>query len=339
MKKIFLYIVIGFVLLAIPATVYFAGKQNDVRAKAAPATTLALSPASVSKQPGDTFKLNVDIDPASNQVTTVKVDLTYDSTKLEAQTITNGANAPRVLNSGIVASGSASIKVGAASNAQPIAIKGTVAVVTFKAKDGTGTTPTQVKFAATTFVGGLNESTANVLIGTTGSTITIGGAGNSTPTLTPTPTITLTPTLTPTIAASQSGQATPSAVQILTPTTNTSATSQPTIQGKAPPGSTVTIVIHSTEQTVVVTADANGNWSYTPTNELEPGPHNVVASILTATGTTQASSSAFIVAGAGEAGASQSGIPISGNAETTILVIGLGLLFILSGVLVPIFVQ
>lgn len=345
MKKVFLYIAIGLLLLAIPATVFFVGQQRDIRTRAAPATTLTLTPAVQTVNVGDAnLKLNVDIDPGANQVISADIYLTYDPTKLEAKTITNGPSAPRILTSGIIENGTASIKVGAASNAQPIVTRGTIAVITFTAKDATSNfTPALVQFASNTFVGGLNEPTANVLIGTTPAKITVtSGTPALTPTLIPTatpqatPTATLTPTLTPTLPASGSAESSPSALQILTPEENADVTtSQPVIQGTAPPGSVVTIVIHSdTTQTVTVTTDAHGNWVFTPTTPLEPGPHSIVVSILTASGTTQTTTLTFVVAGAGEAGASESAVPVSGNVETTILLLGLGVLLIASGVLV-----
>lgn len=342
MKKVLLYIAIGLLLLGIPATVYFLGQQRDMRTRAAPATSLTLTPATPTVNVGENLKLNVDIDPGANQVISANIYITYDPTKLEAKTITNGPSAPRVLNSGIIENGTTSIKVGAASNAQPITARGTIAVITFTATAATGNiTPAMVQFAANTFVGGLNEPTANVLIGTTPAKITVTGAqtsgANFTSDVTPTATPTATPilTLTPTPTASRSAEATSSAIRILTPEGDEQVTtSQPVISGTAPAGSTVTIVIHSdTEVTVTVTADASGNWVYTPTTPLDPGPHSVVASAQDAGGTTQTSTATFIVAGA-ETGATESAVPISGNIETTLLLMSLGIILILSGAFV-----
>jgi len=347
MKKVLLYIAIGLLLLAIPATVFFVGQQRDIRTRAAPGTTLTLTPAAQTVSVGATnIKLSVDIDPGVNQVISANIYLTYDPTKLEAKTITNGPSAPRVLNSGIIENGTASIKVGATSNSQPITTRGTIAVITLTAKDATGNfTPTVVQFASNTFVGGLNEPTANVLIGTTPAKITINATGTTaetftnTATPTATPTATLTPTLTPTLPASGGAESSASAVQILTPAQNAEeTTSQPVIRGTAPPGSVVTIVIHSDAGiTATVTADANGNWVYTPTTPLDPGFHSIVASAQTAPGTTQTSTTSFVVASGGgteETGASISAIPISGNIETTMLLLYVGILLLTSGVLI-----
>lgn len=355
MKKVLLYIFIGLLLLAIPAGVFFIGQQRDIRIRAAPATTLTLTPAVQTVSVGATnIKLNVDIDPGANQAVSANIYITYDPTKLEAKTITNGPSAPRVLNSGVIENGTASIKVGAAGNTQPITTRGTIAVITLRPIAATGNfTPTVVQFASNTFVGGLNEPTANVLVGTTPAKITITGEATNTPaenfasgsaTITPsltptaTPTAILTPTLTPTLAASESAESSASAtaLQILAPEENADVTtSQPVISGKAPPGSTVTIVIHSDAGiTVTVTADTNGNWVYTPTTPLDPGLHSVVASAQDATGTTQTSTTTFVVAAGGGAAAPESAVPISGSVETTILLLGLGVLLLASGVFV-----
>ena len=58
--------------------------------------------------------------------------------------------------------------------------------------------------------------------------------------------------------------------------------SSPTITGRADPGAEVTIVIDEgtpDERTATVTADAAGNWSYTPDMPLDDGKHRVTASV------------------------------------------------------------
>lgn len=345
MKKVFLFVFIGLLLLAIPATIFFLGQQRDLRAKAAPATTLTISPATTTVNVGDPVKLNVVMNPGANQVISTVVHITFDATKLTAVSITNGSNAPRVLNSGVVASGSANITVAAASNAQPITTQGTVAVITLTAAAGTtAINPATVQFAADTFVGALSEPNTNALVGTYGSKITINGP-SVTPVLTPTKAVsisaTLTPTLTPTKAASSSSEATPSAVTITLPTENGSTTSaQPVIRGKAPPGSTVTIVIHSDAVlTCVAIADSSGNYTCTPDQPLSPGPHSVTASIQTASGSTQIATDNFVVVGTGTGGgtSTQTAMPVSGSIETTIVMIVLGLILLSSGSLLWLF--
>ena len=54
------------------------------------------------------------------------------------------------------------------------------------------------------------------------------------------------------------------------------ATSSPEFRGKTAPGITIKISVHSAiELTQVIKADKNGDWSWTPPQDLEPGVHTV----------------------------------------------------------------
>ncbi len=188
MKKIVLLIVGILLLVAVPASVYLVGRQQDIRSRAAPATALSFNPTTITKPVDEQFAVNVDINTGTNNVTAVKVVVTFDSTKLEATSITNGALAPKITASGIVGAGTASITVAANSTTSPITGTGTIAVIRFKGKTGT-TAPVQLKFDTTTFASGLAEST-NVI--TTMGTASVNILGTSTTTTTttvmPTPT-------------------------------------------------------------------------------------------------------------------------------------------------------
>jgi hypothetical protein len=141
-------------------------------------------------------------------------------------------------------------------------------------------------------------------------------------------------TTTPTLGGS--GTATPSAVTIESIDKNEHITTDtPTFSGKGPPGSTVTLTIHSETRTVVVTVDANGNWTYTPEEGLEPGPHTVTATVSDPnSGKTSTTSVPFVLGSA-----SESAIPISGSFEVTLALIALGILFMASGLLMPIVIR
>lgn len=348
MKKILLLLVGLLLLAAIPLTIYLAGQRQELRKRAAPATTMQFIPATAAKKIGDIFTLEAQITTGENQVVAAEIHITYDPTKLEAQSITNGPLFPSVLTSGVVERGTASITVGAASAAQPVKGTGTVAVVRFKALDKTDTA-TPVKFATNTFVGGLGEGANNVLIGSTPANITITQTGSSasptptkattpTPTIrsgaTPTPTIKPNTTLTPTPTTGSGGTAT--TLTITSPAVDASLTDTlPTISGKAPAGATVTVTIYSSPQTCVATADSNGLWSCTPTSPLEAGPHNVVATAVTAGGATQTATTSFVVASDSQESGSQSAIPVSGDASTTFILITIGTLLFLSGLAIP----
>ena len=71
-------------LIAIPLTVYLAQQQQETQSHANPTTTLALSPASVTKAVGENVNLDVVLTPGGNQVNFVKLALKFDPTKLEA---------------------------------------------------------------------------------------------------------------------------------------------------------------------------------------------------------------------------------------------------------------
>lgn len=340
MKRV-VFIIVGLItLIAIPATVFLSMRNQELRKRAAPATNIALSPASVTKAPGDEFTLEARLDTGDNQVVAVQINLVYDPTKLEALTITNGTLFPNILSSGVVGNGTASIAVGAANTTTPIHGTGTAAVIKFKALAST-TSPVSIRFANDTYAGALGEGSTNVLLGSSPTTVTITGGsatgtGTVTPTATPSGTIQPTITLTPTPTATDS--ATPSAVTIKTPTKNESvASDQPTITGHAPAGSVVTIVIHSDEQiTATVTADANGNWTYTVPQPISSGPHTIiVAAKDPVTNQTNTATIGFVVATGGENGASGSAIPATGAVENTFFLLSLGVIFMLIGALFP----
>ncbi|MBI3955859.1 hypothetical protein HY339_01235 [Candidatus Gottesmanbacteria bacterium] len=329
MKKIWLLVVSLLIFGILPALIYLVGQRQELRNKAAPATTLAVTPASLAKKMGDTFTMEVTIDTGENQVVAAELHLTYDPTKLEAQSINNGTLFSNILASGTVEAGAASITVGASNAKEPVKGTGTVAVIRFTALAKTDS-PTAVKLASNTFVGGLGEGAVNVLVSTTPATVTITqDPAQSTPT----------PTPIATISAQTPPPATPSATLVIVSPTSEGAPTvdKPVIRGKAAPGTTVTITIYSTPQTATVTADSSGNWSYTPDTPLESGPHNVVASVTDQNGQTQTATTAFVVASSEKAigGATESAIPVSGTVETTLLLLLLGSACIVFGLFFP----
>jgi|GEM_PF-6329942 len=177
MKKIVFFVIGILLLLTIPAVVYFMGQQQDIRSKAAPATSLSFNPTTLTKLVDEQFTMNVNMNTGTNAITAVKVVVTFDSTKLEATSITNGAFAPKITASGVVTAGTASITVAANNTTSPMQGTGTIAVIRFKGKAAT-TTPVQLKFDTTTFASGLAETTnAITTLGT--ASITIKGSGTT----------------------------------------------------------------------------------------------------------------------------------------------------------------
>ena len=89
--------------------------------------------------------------------------------------------------------------------------------------------------------------------------------------------------------------------KIVTPTSGEKFTDpQPTFEGKAVPSERVDITIHSDENiTTQVTADARGNWSYTPTKNLSPGDHSITITAKNTNGVLKTITQKFTVFAAG----------------------------------------
>lgn len=369
MKKIFLVVIIILTLVAMPATIYLVSQKQEFRKKAAPASTISLIPANLNPKVGEIFTLEATIDTADNQVLVADIQIEFDSTKLEAQSITNGALFPNILTAGTIENGKATILVGAPSTTQPVRGKGTAAILRFKALDVT-TSPITVKFSPNTFAGAQDEGSNNVLIGTNPSVVTItdgaGGNDSTTPSETPEPSQSPEPTSpdeeptdtpqdgdTPTGITKQSptpaGEAGADSTNENEPLTNTQILSidspalnsnaksnKPEIKGKAPPGSSITLTIYSTPKTIVLTADQNGNWIYTPDSALEEGPHNVVASFEDPdTGETYSATSSFVIAAGTSGGSPDEAIPVAGNASYTLILLIAGVMLLSAGFFIP----
>lgn len=229
MKKL-LFLGIGFLfLIAIPATVFLVGQKQELRKKAAPASTMSLEPKSPTVKVGDIFTMEAILDTADNQIIAAAVKIAFDATKLEAQSIINGPLFPNVISTGVVESGKASITVTAASTTTPVKGKGTAVTIRFKALAPT-TTATQVAFTQETFANALGEGEQNALSGTSPATISITDVNGPPLTQTPSPMITQSPTP----AISPTGEASPSAEP--TETIEPTLTPEPTQQTDASTG-------------------------------------------------------------------------------------------------------
>lgn len=85
--------------------------------------------------------------------------------------------------------------------------------------------------------------------------------------------------------------------KIQTPTKDQNFTdAQPLLQGKAVPGATVTIEIHSAAAvTGKVVADANGNWVFRPSSPLAPGEHTITITTKDSSGILQTIKQTFTI--------------------------------------------
>jgi len=156
-------------------------KPQEIRTKAAPATTLSFSPSTVMTGINETFTLEIRVDTGENKISAAEIYVSFDPTKLECQQISAGTFLPVVLISGTIDStnGIASITLGS-SPTEPKQGTGTLAIMSFKALNSGDT---NVSFGLNTQVAAIEE-TGNVLTETTPSTISI--SSQQTPTITPT---------------------------------------------------------------------------------------------------------------------------------------------------------
>lgn len=359
MKNLFIIFGILLIIFTIPVVVYFVNKQQELRTKAAPATTLTITPPTINKHIGETFSVDINMNTGSNQVVVAELYVLFDATKLEAQTITVGTLFPKIIVSGTIQPGQASITVSAENETQPITGTGTAVIVTFKTIAAT-TTPVSITLGPNTFVGALGESSTNVLTGSTPAAVVITtgnqeiSGGTPTPTGVPllsliaTPTIfsTITPSvpstlsagITPNAIASGSAQAASSALFVNVPRNDeTNLSNIPTFQGRATPNSTVTIVIHSETITGVVVADSTGNWVYTPNTPLSQGQHTAIITVTNPeTGAVETVPVTFTVSGQVVTETSQKGgMPTSGTIETTLLFITISVVLFTAGLFLP----
>lgn len=262
-KKLFLGVVAILLLLTLPIGVFFLQQGQDIRSKAAPATTLSFSPTTITnKTVGDTFDVVVNINTGANVIQRMYISLGYDGELLEVVSpIINSANFPNITASEIIELNEAAIGIGT-SPTQPFNGTGNVATFTFKVKS-TSSTSSQITATADTFAYSPGEGSINALIGsptpvtvsfTGGSTAvpTTSPASNTTPTTVPNSTTTIVPSRTPTPK--------PGAVSITSAEKDDLNTL--TLTGTAVSGSQITIALADGTSTVT-SASAQGTWQAT----------------------------------------------------------------------------
>src|SRR3989344_3007926 len=86
-KKIFIITSILLILVTIPAVVYFSQKGTEMRSKAAPNTSLTLTPSTLTPAVNEEFIVHIDINTGDNLVNSVSIDVRYDPAVLTATKI------------------------------------------------------------------------------------------------------------------------------------------------------------------------------------------------------------------------------------------------------------
>ena len=217
-KKLVLLGFIVVLLVAVPLTIFMLQRQQEIRSRAAPSTTLSFSPTTQSTTVGQQISFDIMLDPGTNQVSFLKLAINYDPVKLakgDDGLKANGAVFPSTLEGPTFATNAASITLSiGADPTKVITTKVKAATISFTAL-ATTSSPTQITFGNATQVLSIASSdtaSENVLVlsSTTPGSVTIAtsvSTGSTAPTPTPTPTPTTTPS-----SSSTSSQGTSQAI-------------------------------------------------------------------------------------------------------------------------------
>lgn len=198
-------------LIAIPVTLYFVKKQQELRSKAAPSSKLYIDPATVNTSTQcQSASVDLTIDPGSNIVSIVDFYITYDPTKLDITQITPGTSFPTAVRASSISNGTANMSVSVGADVtRAVSSVAKVATITFVPKSQ-GSAQIQIDSSKTRVfsLGPSDQPTENVLSSVAPGAITIGnsacltGGGSITPTpsgtqsvLSPTPTTSISPTV------------------------------------------------------------------------------------------------------------------------------------------------
>ncbi len=232
-------IVIGVLVLCggIIAGLLLVQQNQNVARKAAPATSMYVTPASQSKTPGSTFTYSVKIDTAANAVTGLDIRMNFNPAALQITSIQLGSGAANlnqtIANTYDNATGKIQFAVFTLNSSQSLtgsAIEVLKVNGTVKANVAPGSYA--LTFDPATAASATQEG-QNVLTSKTQGAIVVAGATTQgTPTPTPTPTgshtPTPTPTRTPTLAPGATNTPTPTPTYTPTPTATATATPTPT---------------------------------------------------------------------------------------------------------------
>ena len=169
-KKIIAIIVLFLILAGLGAGLYLMRQQQDLREKAAPATTVSLIKPTKTILVGESFDVTVEVDTATNILSGAVLEVNFDKEKLTLASFSPSTLLPVELAKAQInnSSGSATISLGA-QPANPPQGKGTIATLKFEAKAAGNAA---ITFGPNTKASGTNEA-IDVIIGKNPATITI----------------------------------------------------------------------------------------------------------------------------------------------------------------------
>jgi hypothetical protein len=233
-KKLFLIGFILILLVGIPLSIYLLQQQQETRTRAQKSTVLKFTPdsstdAPIQKNIDELIPLDIMVDPGTNLVSFVKLQIQYDSEKLAPEGsdafVANAVVFPTVLEGPIYSDGKVEVTLSVGPDpTKAIQTLSKAGTLTLKAIANTADgQPTLVTYGISTQVlsiGTTDQASENVLSSSEPATIIIGGAELS-GTLAPIPTGTISPT--PEI----SGEPTTEPTDTPLPTTEPTATNTP----------------------------------------------------------------------------------------------------------------
>ena len=237
-KTIIAVVFIVVLIIGLVAGMILVRRNQDIRRKAAPSTTLSITPSTQSKLPGNTVNFVVEMATGTNLVTGIDVRLSFDPSVLTITDMSLGASLANFQeqssltvidnDGGSTAFVANTLNPADALSGESISVINVTGVVPDTAQAGSYL----VSFAPKTAVAGRDGTdVVDVLSNTVQGTLSVGISELPTPTPTPeTGSLTPTPTPTPTTTGGSSGT-TPTPTPTPTTTDGTgggSATATPT---------------------------------------------------------------------------------------------------------------
>jgi len=220
-KKI--VIILAIVILAIVGIAggsYLVKQRQEIRKKAAPATTIAFQPATAEAKVGETVNFDVLVNTGTNSLAAVRLDIDYDQSVLQATSLTFSSLLPTILRPiNISQPGKVT---GSAGVATGTLISGTgqkIASLSFKVLS-TAPLGTTISFGSNTLASSATteDPNKNLIVSKNPAKIVIASLPEPTPTPTSAPAPTTIPTATPT--------ETPTTLPTNTPTPTTGASTE-----------------------------------------------------------------------------------------------------------------
>jgi len=189
-RIVFILITIVLAIVGIVGGVYLVKQRQEIRKKAAPATTIYFQPSTKGALVGETVGLDIFVETGTNTLYSLSLEINYDNTTLEAKSLTFTSFLPDQLRPvnlslGKITSSAGTGKTGGVAN-PPVSGEQKIASISFKILGASSGTTISFGPETTAYTGIGEDIGANLINRTIPATI-IAQAQEST--LTPTPTL------------------------------------------------------------------------------------------------------------------------------------------------------